>query len=446
MILYSTNDPQKRRVSFSEALINAFPADKGLYVPALLPRLTAGVLESLPKMDFPNVAQCVAQELLSDEYTGDELEAICYQAFNFPIELRKLSGQDYVLELFHGPTLAFKDFGARFMALCLEAALRKSPTARSKRTVVLTATSGDTGGAVASGFKGIPNVDVVILYPAGRVSAFQRRQLTTPGENVFALAVNCSFDDCQRLVKEAFLDPFLRAKFQLCSANSINIGRLIPQSFYYFYAWSRMHSMQSSAGVSFGVPSGNFGNLTAGVIAWKMGLPVKHFIAACNENDSIPRFLLSGVFEPRQSLETMSSAMDVGNPSNFPRLMYLFGNDPAAVQRQITGYRVSDQETLETMEDMLTSQRYMLDPHTAVGVKALSKYRMDQDVEEVARGPAVILSTAHASKFWSETLVGTEGYKLPSQLEGLRVLPERMINIEATLAALQDFLKSKLKV
>lgn len=433
MILHSTNNPEHKKL-FSQAIIDAYPPDKGLYIPDSITPLSAAFFDKLPEMSFPEMAFAISAHLLADEIPLNELERICHVAFDFEVPLVKIKPETSVLELFHGPTLAFKDFGARFMAMALRYVARNAP----RRIIVLTATSGDTGGAVASGFLGVDNVDVIILYPDGKVSDMQRRQLTTMGENIRALAVQGTFDDCQRLVKEAFLDPGLQARYQLCSANSINIGRLIPQSFYYFYACSRLEPGSLPPLIS--IPSGNYGNLTASLLAKKMGLPIKQLIAASNENDVFPEYLTTGTFRPRASLETYSSAMDVGNPSNFSRILDLYKNDLAALSREITGFKITDAETAEAISELYHSQGYILDPHTAVAYLALARYRVQTDDHE---SPGIVLSTAHASKF--ADLVEKQTGKpviIPERLHSLLEKKEVFTKVDASLGDLQTFLQA----
>lgn len=432
MLLHSTNNYQ-HKANFSTAVVDAYPPDKGLYVPDVIAPMPAEFFNKLSGMSFPEMAIAIAGHLLSDEIPLNELERICSDAFDFDIPLVKLNPVNSVLELFHGPTLAFKDFGARFMAMTLRYVARNSP----RRILVLTATSGDTGGAVASGFLGVENVDVIILYPDGKVSEMQRLQLTTMGENIHALAVDGNFDDCQRLVKEAFLDTELTEKFQLCSANSINIGRLIPQSFYYFFGYSRLEDPRSNP--LFCIPSGNFGNLTAGVLAKKLGLPIKQFIAASNENDVFPEYLTTGNYRPRPSVETHSSAMDVGNPSNFSRILDLYGNDLEAIRKDISGIKISDPETASTIS-RLFAQGYTADPHTAVAYLALEIYRLRYNDPDT---PGILFSTAHASKFSALVEKQTASQvDIPERLKVLLGRSENFTRIEANLQQVRLFLQA----
>src|SRR5476651_1503936 len=326
MKLYSTNDPSAR-VTFKEAVFNSMPQDKGLYMPVEIPKLPQDFIANLDKYTLPEIAFEVAKNILGDAIPATDLKAIIDDAINFEAPIVKLEEDVYVLELFHGPSLAFKDFGARFMSRVMSYFLRDG----EQMLDVLVATSGDTGGAVALGFLGVPNTRVTILYPKGKVSDIQELQLTTNGQNIRAVEIDGTFDDCQALVKQAFTDAELNKKFRLTSANSINIARLIPQTFYYFNAYAQLLKAGKSE-VIFSVPSGNFGNIGAGFLAWKMGLPVKQFLAATNVNDTVPAYLNSGVYEPKPSVATLSNAMDVGNPSNWIRIAHIF-QDPEKLKQ-----------------------------------------------------------------------------------------------------------------
>src|ERR1700749_4311664 len=338
MNFYSTNNPSQQ-VSFKEAVFNSMPQDKGLYMPVSIPRLDDKFLNNLDEYTLPEIAFHVAKNLLGDDIPENDLKDIIEDAINFYAPVVELEENVYVLELFHGPSLAFKDFGARFMSRVMSYFLEKG----EKQLDVLVATSGDTGGAVALGFLGVPNTRVTILYPKGKVSDIQEQQLTTNGQNIRALEIEGTFDDCQALVKQAFTDPELNARFRLTSANSINIARLIPQTFYYFNAYAQL-LRQGKKKVVFAVPSGNFGNIGAGLLAWKLGLPVKQFIAATNANDTVPQFLSTGFYKPKPSVATLSNAMDVGNPSNWVRIAHLFG-DTAKLKELMTSNRYTDEQT-----------------------------------------------------------------------------------------------------
>src|SRR6201995_3883672 len=337
MKFYSTNNTSTR-ASFKEAVFNSMPQDKGLYMPESIPRLDDKFLNNLDGYSLPEIAFHVAKNLLGDDIPDGDLRTIIHDAINFYAPVVSLEDSVNVLELWHGPSLAFKDFGARFMSRVMSYFLEKG----EKQLDVLVATSGDTGGAVALGFLGVPNTRVTILYPKGKVSDIQELQLTTNGQNIRALEINGTFDDCQELVKKAFTDDELNAKFRLTSANSINISRLIPQTFYYFNAYAQLLK-QGIDKVVFSVPSGNFGNLGAGLRAWKMGLPVEHFIAATNANDAVPEYLKSGVYQPKPSVATHSNAMDVGNPSNWVRIADMFKANMTELSGLVTGFSYDDE-------------------------------------------------------------------------------------------------------
>lgn len=404
MNYYSTNN-KKSAVSLKEAVLKGLAPDNGLYMPESVPVLPESFFESLPEKSFQQIAYEVAHALLQQDVPADELRKMVEHTITFDAPLVEIEKNVFSLELYHGPTLAFKDFGARFMSQLLSWFAK----AEKREIVILVATSGDTGSAVANGFLGVPGVKVVVLYPSGKVSNIQEKQFTTLGQNITALEVDGSFDDCQRLVKEAFLDEELNKRFFLTSANSINIARLIPQSFYYFYAWSRL---KNRSNVVFSVPSGNFGNLTAGLIAKRMGLPISHFVASTNRNDIVPEYLESGIFNPKPSQSTISNAMDVGNPSNFARLMDLYANDLNKVKADITGYRFSDEETKRAMREVYKTSNYMLDPHGTVGYLGLKKY-----LAEHTETTGVFLETAHPAKFLEvvEETLKTE-VKIPERL------------------------------
>jgi threonine synthase len=390
MRFYSTNNTDLR-VGFKEAVFNSMPQDKGLYMPEQIPVLDDKFLNNLDQYTLPEIAFHVAQNMLAGAIPDDDLKAIIYDAINFLAPVVELEKDVYVLELFHGPSLAFKDFGARFMSRVMSYFLEEG----EKQLDVLVATSGDTGGAVALGFLGVPNTRVTILYPKGKVSQIQELQLTTNGQNIRAVEIDGTFDDCQVLVKQAFTDAGLNDKFRLTSANSINIARLIPQTFYYFNAYAQL-VRQGIKKVVFAVPSGNFGNIGAGLLAWKMGLPVEQFIAATNANDTVPEFLKTGVYQPKASVATLSNAMDVGNPSNWVRIANLFKEDNDELKRQITGYTYNDDDTLKAIQEVFDKYNYVVCPHTAIAWKALKAYQQEHRATDTA---GVFLSTAHPCKF-----------------------------------------------
>jgi threonine synthase len=390
MNLYSTNNLSSR-VSFKEAVFNSMPQDKGLYMPVEIPRLDDKFITNLDKYTLPEISFHVAKALIGDDIPDGDLKSIIYDAISFWAPVVELEKNLFVLELFHGPSLAFKDFGARFMSRVMAYFLEKG----EKQLDVLVATSGDTGGAVALGFLGVPNTRVTILYPKGKVSDIQELQLTTNGQNIRAVEIDGTFDDCQTLVKKAFTDAGLNEKFRLTSANSINIARLIPQTFYYFNAYAQLLKQRISK-VVFSVPSGNFGNIGAGLLAWKMGLPVAHFIAATNVNDTVPEFLKTGVYQPKPSVATLSNAMDVGNPSNWVRIADMFKSDMAELNALVTGYSYNDEETLNAIKFIFDNDHYVACPHTAIAWQALKDWQQDNYKADTA---GVFLSTAHPCKF-----------------------------------------------
>ena len=411
MRLYSTNK-KSPEVSFKEALFTALPDDNGLYLPTKIPQLEPAFFTAIGDLNLQEIAFRVSNLLIGDEVPEPALTDIIEEAINFDAPLISLTDRLNILELYHGPTLAFKDFGGRFMSRMMSHFLEQE----DKEITILVATSGDTGSAVANGFLGVPGIKVVILYPSGKVSEFQEKQFTTLGKNVVALELDGTFDDCQKLVKQAFLDPQLNAKINLTSANSINIGRLIPQSFYYFYAYAK--ASQSKKPVVFSVPSGNFGNLCGGILAQRMGMPVQKFLAATNVNDVVPEYLLSGNFKPRPSEHTISNAMDVGNPSNFARILNLYHNDWDLLKQELVGYRFDDTQTSKAVLEVSGTYNYTLDPHSAIGYLALKDFLEKNNSGSVG----VALSTAHPSKF-SEVVENIIGSKV--------IIPERLRHVLA---------------
>jgi threonine synthase len=412
MKLYSTNN-KNLRVSFQEAIFNSMPQDKGLYMPSEIPQLEKDFIDHIEKYSLQEIAYKIASTLLKDEMPAADLKALIEDTANFDAPIVKLDNETFVLELFHGPSLAFKDFGARFMSRVMAYFLKDG----EQLLDILVATSGDTGGAVALGFLGVKNTRVTILFPKGKVSEVQRLQLTTNGKNIRAIAVDGTFDDCQALVKQAFADEELNAKFRLTSANSINIARLIPQTFYYFNAYAQL-KRQGFKGVVFSVPSGNFGNIGAGLLAYKMGLPVKQFIAATNANDTVPRFLETGVYETRPSVQTYANAMDVGAPSNWVRIMHLFKDDRKALHELVKADRFTDEETLAGINEIFEQFKYVACPHTAIAYLASKTFMAENQHDESAK---VFLSTAHACKFPEVFPVDIlEKIELPQQVQSLK--------------------------
>jgi threonine synthase len=375
-------------VDLREAVIKSLPSDYGLYFPKKWPCLEESFFKDLPGMSISEIALYLCEALIGEDISQNDLKKIVSESITFEAPLKNIDEHTAVLELFHGPTLAFKDFGARFMARLMSHFWRDE----NQDLVVLAATSGDTGSAVAHGFYQVEGVHVVILYPKGKVSDLQERQLTTFQGNITAIEIQGTFDDCQHLVKQAFLDHDLQRQIALTSANSINIARLYPQTIYYFNTVAQL--LKSNQEITFCVPSGNFGNLTAGLIAKKMGLNA-NFIAATNANDIVDRYLKSGLYEPKPSIKTLSNAMDVGNPSNFPRILELFSGDEELLKKTLKSSSCSDQKTIETIKDCYFNNNYLLDPHGAVGMHVWKKHC--QQYENPGLG--VILGTAHPAKF-----------------------------------------------
>lgn len=431
MSLVSTNSAHLK-TSIREGVLNGLASDGGLLLPSELPRFGEAQLEKLRGATFPELSEVVLGAFLHEEVPSTVLSTICYESFNFPIPLVQLSPQISILELFHGPTCAFKDFGARFMSKLFRYFLNDS----KERLTVLTATSGDTGSAVANAFfddSATPQIRVVVLFPKGKVSPLQERQMTTLGKNIHALEVDGTFDDCQRMVKEALQSAELKALHRLTSANSINFARLLPQALYYLYAYLLLPRGKHPV---FSVPSGNLGNLTGGILAHFLGMPTTRFIAACNENDIFPRYLSSGTFSPRNSIATCSNAMDVGNPSNFARLNSLFKGDSRAMGEIITGHRASDTETIDEIRRIHQLFNYQMDPHTAVGVIALRKFLTAHSLHP-STAPGIVLATAHPAKF-SATMRDALGEDpaIPKQLGSLMELPTHKREIAPSMSAL----------
>ena len=388
MEFYSTNN-RNLRVDLRQAVMQGLAPDNGLYMPVSIPKLSDQFFRDISKKTFQAMSFEITLHLLGEDLPSSVLRRIVDHAIQFDAPLVTLEPSIFALELFHGPTLAFKDFGARFLAGLLGYFAQQ----QSREVVILVATSGDTGSAVANGFMNVPGTRVIVLYPSGKVSEIQEKQFTTLGGNVTALEINGTFDDCQALVKSAFIDEEINQKLLLTSANSINIARLIPQSFYYFWAYASMQDKSSD--LAFSVPSGNFGNLTAGLMAKRMGLPVKQFIAATNINDVVPSYLQTGLFSPRPSQQTISNAMDVGNPSNFYRMLDLYDRDFASLSQDVLSYSFTDKETKQAMNEVYASKGYVLDPHGAVGYLGLIKYLW----QSTNRITGVFLETAHPGKF-----------------------------------------------
>ncbi|NTV02626.1 MAG: threonine synthase [Chlorobiaceae bacterium] len=435
MIFFSTSK-SSAPVSMKRATLEGLAPDGGLYVPSEVPRFSPEELSLLQNGTFNNIAFAIAKKFAGAEVPLDTLSKLINECYDFDTPLVEIGDGTFVEELFHGPTLAFKDYGARFLGR-----MTGYFAAEDNRMItVLVATSGDTGSAVAYGFDGIPNTRVVLLYPSGKVSRLQEQQLTTAGGNVFALEVQGDFDDCQRLVKQAFVDPDLKKSLTLTSANSINISRLIPQSFY--YAWASLQLARRFPGSlpAFSVPSGNYGNLTAGVLARMMGFPIGHFVAASNANDSVTRYLDNGRFEPKPTVKTMTTAMDVGNPSNFSRLLHFYGHDFRKMGTEITGISVTDDETAATIRSVYEACGYVMDPHTAVGYHALEAYRK---ANEGAGYPGVVLSTAHPVKFDEAILTAiNREVPIPEEMTEIMARPKKATLVGNGYAELSKFLRN----
>ncbi len=386
MKFYSTNN-KSEPVSFKDAVLKGIADDGGLFMPVTIPSLPKEFWNNVEDYSLADIGYNISKLFLKDEISDYDIKEIISKSISFEAPIVKLDDSNYILELFHGPTLAFKDFGARFMANTL------SHLNDGKQITILVATSGDTGSAVANGFYEVEGINVVLLYPQNKVSKIQEQQLTTLDKNITALEVEGNFDDCQRLVKTAFLDDDIKNKLKLSSANSINIARLIPQSFYYISAYAQLKRKNSQ--IVFSVPSGNFGNLTGGLFAYKMGLPVKNFIASVNLNDVFRNYISTGKYEPKPSIKTISNAMDVGNPSNFARLYKLFGEDYQTIKSLIKSYSFNDEQTKEAMKEVKDKYDYLIDPHGAVGYLGLKKYFEENGSD----CPGIILETAHPAKF-----------------------------------------------
>ena len=365
MQFYSTKN-HLNRVSFKDAVLSGIAADGGLYLPTEIPSFSKNYIKSLKNKSFREISYSIAK-LFVDHISDNDLQEIVENTITFDAPLVQLSDNLSVLELFHGPTLAFKDFGARFLANTISYFTKDE----DKNIIILVATSGDTGSAVAHGFYGDNNIKVALLYPSGKVSTIQEQQLTTLEKNIQAFEIKGTFDECQRLVKTAFLDEQLKEQYILSSANSINIARLLPQTFYYFNAFAKLTNQEKP--VIFSIPCGNFGNMTAGILAQKLGLPIKRFIAAVNQNDIFEQYINTGKYVPKPAVKTLSNAMDVGNPSNFDRIIDIYGHDLNKIRNIIESYSISDELIREGIREVFEKYNYFMDPHGAVGYQAINK-------------------------------------------------------------------------
>jgi threonine synthase len=431
MNYYSTSD-KNLRISLRDAVIKGLAPDGGLFMPERIPALPASFFELLPRLSFQEIGFEIAKNLIGEDVPPSELKRIVDHTIQFDAPLIEIEKNVFALELFHGPTLAFKDFGARF----LSGLLGYFASQQNKEVTILVATSGDTGSAVANGFYNVEGTRVVVLYPSGKVSDIQEKQFTTLGRNITALEIDGTFDDCQRLVKQAFMDGPLNQQVFLTSANSINIARLIPQSFYYFYAVSRLS--KSQAPVVFSVPSGNFGNLTAGLLAKRMGLPIHQFIAATNKNDIVPTYLRTKLFTPRPSVQTISNAMDVGNPSNFARMLDLYQNDFDQLANDVLGCHYSDGQTNDAMQDVFNRRNYVLDPHGAIGYLGLRDY-LQSNPDSVG----IFLETAHPAKFKEVVEAAIHSsIEMPDRLNSFLKKEKQSMKAKSSFDYLKNFLLS----
>ena len=417
-------------VSARNAILQGLAKDGGLFFPQEISPLGDEFISSIDSLDISEIALQIASKFLGEDVSRTILEEIVKETLSFPLPLIDLGSQTCVLELFHGPTLAFKDVGARFMARTMSHFWQTE----NRELTILAATSGDTGSAVAHGFYCVPGTRVVLLYPKNKISKTQEMQFTTLGENIHALEIKGNFDDCQAFVKQAFLDETLTKKMSLASANSINIARLIPQSFYYFHAVKEL--AKENLPLIFSIPCGNFGNLTAGIFAWKLGLPVEKFIASTNANSVVPEYLETGVFTPRASVSTISNAMDIGNPSNFARLQEIFSNNHLKMKEIVLGAHFNDQETRACIKEIFETRNYILDPHGAVGYLGAKAHQRPKDAQYI------VLATAHPAKF-SEVVEEVLGQKIPKPNSLTECLAKEQKNthqISPSYEAVKDFL------
>lgn len=433
MKYYNLKDSQEI-VDFKTATIKGQGKDKGLFFPQSLPIFEKEFIQKLHQYSDEEIAYQCMKDFVGDEIPSEILRKIVSETINFQIPLKKITDDISILELFHGPTLAFKDIGAGFMSRCLSYFLEN----QQKKVTVLVATSGDTGGAVAHGFYDLPGIDVVILYPKNRVSPVQEKQLTALGKNIYALEVNGNFDNCQSLVKQAFSNEEINNQLFLTSANSINVARWLPQQIYYLLASKQWQKIENEAPVIC-VPSGNFGNICAGVLAHLRGLPAEHFIAACNANDVIPEYLKTQDFNPKKAVATLSNAMDVGDPSNFVRILELFNNEFNSLKDKISSYSIDDSKTIQTISEVYEKQHYILDPHSAVAFASFEQY-----LKENPGKKGFILGTAHPVKFPDtvENAIKTK-VEIPQSLNDLMEKEKKTVEINSDFEELKRFLLNK---
>jgi len=443
-IQYESTNRKAEKASFREALLMGQAPDKGLFTPTRIPSISQRELSSMRRMEYRDVAYAVTSKFLAEEVPEDVLERICRESYNFDVPIEKAYDRTYVMRLDRGPTAAFKDFAARMMARLMSYFISQE----DKNLLILTATSGDTGSAVANAFHNVGNIHVVVLFPKEEVTDRQRRQMTTLGGNVTAVAVEGKFDDCQQLAKTAFADKELK-RLNLSSANSINFGRLLPQSVYYVHAYAKLHE-KAGEKIVFSVPSGNFGDLMGGIIARRMGLPLEKFVVATNENDEFPHFMKTGEYKPiRPSKACISNAMNVGHPSNLARLFHMYGGwidetgkihrnpDISAMRKDLYAVSASDEETREAIRNAFEKYRMVLEPHGAVGWWGLQKYMK----ESGWKGLSVSLETADPAKF-PEEIARTLGFEpeIPESLKGLEHKKEHMEELAADYGSLKKFL------
>lgn len=434
MNYYSTNGKVKN-VSLEEAVVKGLASDKGLFMPDVIKRLPQSFFDEIDKLSFQEIAYRVADSFFGEDVDAESLKKIVYDTLSFDVPLVKVEDNIYSLELFHGPTLAFKDVGARFMSRLLGYFIRKEN--KGGLVNVLVATSGDTGSAVANGFLGVEGIRVFVLYPKGKVSKIQECQFTTLGKNITAIEVDGTFDDCQRLVKSAFMDEELNAKMKLTSANSINVARFLPQAFYYFYGYAQLKKFGLADNAVICVPSGNFGNITAGLFGKRMGLPVKRFIAANNRNDIFYQYLLTGIYSPRPSVATLANAMDVGDPSNFARVLDLYGHSHSAICADISGCTYNDEQISASIKDCYKTNGYILDPHGACGYQAL------KDGLKLGE-TGIFLETAHPAKFLEkvEAILGTK-VEIPQKLQEFMKGTKQSVDMTKEFTDFKAFLLKK---
>ncbi len=432
MKYYSTNK-QAPQATLEEVVVKGLAADKGLFMPLTIKPLPQEFYDTIETLSFQEIAYRVADAFFGEDIPADTLKQIVYDTLSFDVPLVQVTERIYSLELFHGPTLAFKDVGARFMARLLGYFIRKEG---KKQVNVLVATSGDTGSAVANGFLGVEGIHVYVLYPKGKVSEIQEKQFTTLGQNITALEVDGTFDDCQALVKSAFMDKELNEHLQLTSANSINVARFLPQAFYYFYAYAqwKKQACAATSKLVVCVPSGNFGNITAGLFGKRMGLPANRFIAANNRNDIFYQYLQTGIYTPRPSVATIANAMDVGDPSNFARVLALYGGSHAAITAEISGATYTNEQIAATMKEVWNSCRYLLDPHGACGFRALAEGLKDGET-------GIFLETAHPAKFKDtvEKIIG-ETVAIPAKLQAFMQGEKQSVQMTKDFADFKQYL------